>query len=236
MNHTELLLGQAYFWVCAAMAVAGAIFTVIAKNPIRGAMGLLMTILAIAGIYLALHAQFLAAIQLIVYAGAIVVLFLFVIMLLGPAAQPPRDRRGLGPRIAGSLGLVLVAVGGVITMMVWDGKTKVPAFPVVRGGEGSIESMAHEVFVNGIVPFELSSALLIVAVVGAVAVARGRQGEQNLKGLSAQEQRMAAAFQPGGVSPSDVAVSTGHLLGPGTHVPVALQGGERARAEAELPR
>ncbi|MEA2751537.1 MAG: NADH-quinone oxidoreductase subunit, partial [Myxococcales bacterium] len=80
MNSTELALGQAYFWVCAALAVGGAISTVVAKNPIRSAMGLLMMILSIAGIYLALHAQFLAAIQLIVYAGAIVVLFIFVIM------------------------------------------------------------------------------------------------------------------------------------------------------------
>ena len=103
MNSTELALGQAYFWICAALAVAGAVFTVIAKNPIRGAMGLLMMIVSIAGIYLALHAQFLAAIQLIVYAGAIVVLFIFVIMLLGPDATPPHDHRGRVTRTAGGI-------------------------------------------------------------------------------------------------------------------------------------
>ena len=97
-------LGYAYFYVCATLAVLGAIATIAAKNPIRGAMGLLLMILSIAGLFLALHAQFLAAIQLIVYAGAIVVLFLFVIMLLGPSASTPlgspranpaRPRRGL---------------------------------------------------------------------------------------------------------------------------------------------
>ena len=65
------------------------------------AMGLLLLILSIAGLFLALHAQFLAAIQLIVYAGAIVILFLFVIMLLGPSASTPRDRRGIAARVFG---------------------------------------------------------------------------------------------------------------------------------------
>ena len=88
-------LALVYFYGCAAAAVLGALGVVLAKNPIRSAMGLLLTILSVAGLFLALHAQFLAAIQLIVYAGAIVVLFLFVIMLLGPSAQPPSDRRGV---------------------------------------------------------------------------------------------------------------------------------------------
>src|SRR5215510_7816937 len=95
------LWGLIFFYVCAAVALIGALVTVSAKNPIRGAMGLLSTILAIAGLFMALHAQFLAAIQLIVYAGAIVVLFLFVIMLLGPSASPPRDQRGQWARALG---------------------------------------------------------------------------------------------------------------------------------------
>ena len=66
-----------YFYTCAAVALLGALGTVIAKNPIRGAMWLMVTIISVAGIFLALHAHFLAAIQLIVYAGAIVVLFMF---------------------------------------------------------------------------------------------------------------------------------------------------------------
>src|SRR5271155_1348044 len=94
-------LGAAYFYVCALLALGGAVSVVVSKSPIRGAMGLLLLILSIAGLFLALHAQFLAAIQLIVYAGAIVVLFLFVIMLLGPSSMAPRDRRGL---IARSIG------------------------------------------------------------------------------------------------------------------------------------
>src|ERR1700686_5068752 len=101
-------VGQSYFYICAALAIAGALLTITNPNPIRGAMGLMTTILAIAGLFLALHAQFLAAIQLIVYAGAVVVLFIFVIMLLGPSAAPPADNRGIVGRAFGG-GLFAIA-------------------------------------------------------------------------------------------------------------------------------
>jgi NADH-quinone oxidoreductase subunit J len=174
MNPTELALGQAYFWICAAMAVTGAVFTVVAKNPIRGAMGLLMMILSIAGIYLALHAQFLAAIQLIVYAGAIVVLFIFVIMLLGPDATSPHDERGRIPRTlsAGAFGLAGI---GAMSLLIRTAppiaKGKLLASPPTDFG--SVESFGRILFTDALVPFELSSALLMVAIIGAVAVARG---------------------------------------------------------------
>src|SRR5215469_3527298 len=106
-------LGLIYFYGCAAAAVLGALAVVVSKNPIRGAMGLLLLILSVAGLFLALHAQFLAAIQLIVYAGAIVVLFLFVIMLLGPSASTPSDRRGLVPRLFGGGLFALAGIGGI---------------------------------------------------------------------------------------------------------------------------
>src|SRR6185369_8828153 len=99
---------------CSILAILGALAVVLNKNPIRGAMGLLLMILSIAGLFLALHAQFLAAIQLIVYAGAIVVLFLFVIMLLGPSASTPSDHRGRIPRF---IGAGLFALGGLAAML-----------------------------------------------------------------------------------------------------------------------
>lgn len=194
MNPTEMALGQAYFFVCAAIAVAGALCTVVAKNPIRGAMGLLLMIVSIAGLFLALHAQFLAAIQLIVYAGAIVVLFLFVIMLLGPSATAPSDERG---RVARTVGGALY--GGVSLMAMWlvikaakEHPIMVQAAGVAKAGGaqaatdatkllvsapadfGSVDSFGRILFTQTLLPFELSSALLMVAVIGAVAVARGR--------------------------------------------------------------
>ncbi|MBL0194821.1 MAG: NADH-quinone oxidoreductase subunit J [Myxococcales bacterium] len=174
-------LGQAYFWICAALAVIGAISTVASKNPIRGAMGLLMMVLSVAGLFLALHAQFLAAIQLIVYAGAIVVLFLFVIMLIGPSANTPSDRRGLPSRAIGALAFGLGGVGAM-TLLVRAGLQAAAANPgagtvppVPPTDFGGIDAVGRVLFTQGLVPFELSSALLMVAIVGAIAVARGKQ-------------------------------------------------------------
>jgi NADH-quinone oxidoreductase subunit J len=169
-------LGQAYFYVCAATALVGALSVVIAKNPIRGAMGLLLMILAIAGLFLALHAQFLAAIQLIVYAGAIVVLFLFVIMLLGPSASTPSDHRGRIPRVIGASLFGAAGLGSIALLITSAPKVEgaKPLLANVVGDFGSIDAFGRVLFTQGLLPFELSSALLMVAIVGAVAVARGR--------------------------------------------------------------
>src|SRR5262249_23191715 len=96
-----------FFALVALLVIVGGIATVAAKNPIRGAMGLLTTIVGIAGMYLLLSAEFLAAIEIIVYAGAVVVLFLFVIMLLGPSATSGRDTRGWSARYLGAAVLLI---------------------------------------------------------------------------------------------------------------------------------
>jgi NADH-quinone oxidoreductase subunit J len=169
--------GQLFFYVCALTAIAGALGVVLAKNPIRGAMGLLLMILSIAGIFLALHAQFLAAVQLIVYAGAIVVLFLFVIMLLGPSASTPSDHRGRIPRIIGAalFGLIGLGVTLILVRSAPPGsETAASLLPPVANDFGTIDAFGKLLFGPGLAPFELSSALLMVAIVGAVAVARGR--------------------------------------------------------------
>jgi NADH-quinone oxidoreductase subunit J len=160
-----------YFHVCALLAVIGALTTVINPNPIRGAMGLLLMILSLAGVFLQLHAQFLAAVQLIVYAGAIVVLFLFVIMLLGPDATPPHDRRGRFARTFAGLLFALCAIG-LMAAVVHGGMHFKPTTP--DDDFGSIDQFGRVLFDYGLVPFELSSALLMVAVLGAVAVAKGK--------------------------------------------------------------
>src|ERR1700690_386026 len=105
-----------YFYGCAGLAVLGALCVVIAKNPIRSAMGLLLLILSVAGLFIELRAQFLAAVQLIVYAGAIVVLFLFVIMLPGASASPAHDGRGIVVRVfsGGLFGLAGLGALGAI--------------------------------------------------------------------------------------------------------------------------
>jgi NADH-quinone oxidoreductase subunit J len=167
-------LVQIYFYACAALAIGGAVSVIASKNPIRGAMGLLLLILSVAGLFLSLQAQFLAFIQLIVYAGAIVVLFLFVIMLLGPSAVSPSDRRGVVMRTFGAF--VFALFMALILVPLWHSAAKHPQ-TLASPDFGSIDAFGWTLFTDALVPFELSSALLMVAVLGAVAVARGRQGE-----------------------------------------------------------
>ena len=88
--------GQLIFLLCAVVAIVTAVLTVSLRSPLRAAVSLLAHILSLAGLYLTLHAHLLAAIQLLVYAGAVVVLFIFVIMLIGPSAMPASKDRRLG--------------------------------------------------------------------------------------------------------------------------------------------
>jgi NADH-quinone oxidoreductase subunit J len=176
----ETMIGNAFFWVCALASLLGALATIAAKNPIRNAMGLLLTIAGIAGLFLALHAQFLAAIQLIVYAGAVVILFVFVIMLLGTDATPPKDSRAAFSRIAGATGAVAVAVA--LTGLLLKTNEAPHFMPTAHGELGTIDAVGREIFTTGLVPFELVTALFIVAVVGAIAVARGKQAHEMTSG------------------------------------------------------
>jgi NADH-quinone oxidoreductase subunit J len=167
--------GAVFFVFCALTCLVGAVSTVAAKSAIRSAVGLLATVLGIAGLYLQLRAQLLAAVQLIVYAGAVVVLFVFVIMLLGPdargrpaAASTSRWSRAVVGALAAAVALVAVGFSGLSA-------TEPTAFQHVESSLGSVAAVGGWLYSGGLVPFELTTALLIVAVVGAVAVARGRR-------------------------------------------------------------
>ncbi|NUQ77174.1 MAG: NADH-quinone oxidoreductase subunit J [Polyangiaceae bacterium] len=168
-----------YFGLCTLLVLGGGVGTVAARNPIRGAMGLLAAIVGVAGLFLLLSAEFLAIIQILVYAGAVVVLFLFVIMLLGPSARYRRDARTAIPRYIGA-GVFLALAASSIILLARAGKGEITTLGQAPAGLGTIEGLGAELFRAGIIPFELSGALLLVAVVGAVAVARGKQIDPTL--------------------------------------------------------
>jgi len=175
-------VGNVFFAVCSVAALVGAICTVLAKNPIRGAMGLLLTIVGIAGLFLKLNAQFLAAIQLIVYAGAVVVLFVFVVMLLGPDAGAAEQKSEPTGRILRGLSGALMAVIALASLSLVLASTGKPQrFGHVGPLHGTVEAVGLQLFNKAIVPFELTTALLIVAVVGAIAVARSRHQPRKQK-------------------------------------------------------
>lgn len=160
----------AAFVVLAVLAVASAIVVVAHKNPVRSAVALAFNLVSIAGFYLLLEAQFIALLQVIVYAGAIMVLILFVIMLLNL-----REERL--PHPAGTfqkpLAVVLCAVLFVaIARAIWRGGPA--SFPAVEAGYGSVKSVGDALFSSFWYPFEAISLLLVAAMVGAVLLAKKR--------------------------------------------------------------
>jgi len=165
------------WWVFASIAIGGAIGTVTRKNPIASLMFLVLAFFALAGIYVLLGAHFIAAVQVIVYAGAILVLFLFVIMLLNLGHDYRSDLRGGAWIVAGFVS------AGVIGWAVFRSVTEPDAF-VDRGGQQAIEASVRELNAVGaiaqplfrefVVAFELTSILLLVAIVGAVILAKRR--------------------------------------------------------------
>jgi NADH-quinone oxidoreductase subunit J len=175
MNTVEIL----FFAVASLLVFAGGIITVAARNPIRGAMGLLSAIVGIAALYLMLSAEFLAAIQILVYAGAVVVLFLFVIMLLGPASLSGRDTKTAIPRYTGMIVFALSA-GMALLFLYRHSAGKLTTFAKAPPGLGSVEAIGKQLFTTDLVPFEVTGALLLIAAIGAIAVARGKQPDPTM--------------------------------------------------------
>jgi len=166
----------AFFAFNALLTFGGGLITVGSRRPIRSAMGLLASIVGIAGCYLLLAAEFLAAIQLIVYAGAVVILFIFVVMLLGSASVSPSDARSAVPRYLGA-GVFLFSGVGALGLVIRAATAEAEAAKALPEKFGKVSAIGHEIFTSRIVPFELTGALLLVAVVGAMAVARGKQSD-----------------------------------------------------------
>lgn len=158
------------FWTFAIITLAGGMGVVLARNPINGAMALVGSFFALAGLFLLLDAQLIAALQVLVYAGAIMVLFLFVIMLLNLG---PRD---LGPPrfgIGKAVGLLAVAATGAYLLKVVLPFERGPTSPV-DPGFGTVASVGRLLYQQYTLPFEVVSLLLLTAILAAVVVAKGR--------------------------------------------------------------
>jgi NADH-quinone oxidoreductase subunit J len=168
------------FVLASAMMLIGAFGVITRRNPVHAALSLVLTLFGVAVHFVALEAYFLAAVQIIVYAGAIVVLFLFVIMLLGVdkaedlQTEPLVAQRWLaGIAGLGLLGLLVIAVSrGVETLTTRAEGLATSAEDA--SGDANIQQLARSVFGDYVVAFELTSILLVVAVVGTVMLARRR--------------------------------------------------------------
>ena len=152
------------------LAVASALIVVLHRNPVRSAIALAFNLISIAGFYLLLHGQFIALVQVIVYAGAILVLILFVIMLLNLREEQLPHPSGTFQR---PLALLLCAAFvAAVGRAIWAGAPK--AFPEADPGFGNVAFVGRALFSTFWYPFEVVSLLLVVAMVGAVLLAKRR--------------------------------------------------------------
>lgn len=162
---------RAFFLLFAAVAIGSGLMVIMARNPIHSALSLIVSLVQVAAIFVLLGSPFLAAIQIFVYVGAVMVLFLFVIMMLDvrEAARVRFLRGGTIPTL-----VVLVLLGAEMLILLLDSE-RFPASPA--GGEGalgagSLERLSTTLFTDYLFPFEVASVILLVALVGAIVLAR----------------------------------------------------------------
>jgi len=185
------------FYFFGALAVIASLLVIAQRNPVYSVLLLIASFGALSGLYILLDAPFAAAIQIIVYAGAIMVLFVFVIMLLNVREEESRtDRQKYLKFLAAPLFLALLAEVAVVIRFV-----NMPA-PAIEDPNtaidpsqslGTVESIAHVMFTDFVLPFEATSVLILMAIVGAMYLARRDSGE----GAERIEQALATdAAQP----------------------------------------
>ena len=161
------------FVVAAVAVLSGALGVVLASHPVHSALMLVMTLFGIAVLFVAQQADFLAAVQVIVYAGAIVVLFLFVIMLLGVDRSENIGYETLhGQRpVALVAGIAVIAAVFFLARKAWVSGAHSVAGPA-SGPGSNVEKLADALFTRYLLAFEMTSVLLVIAVIGAVVLAR----------------------------------------------------------------
>jgi len=162
------------FYVLATVTLVSALLVVLMRRPLHNVLFMILTMIGLAGLFLLLHAEFIAMVQLIVYAGAVMVLFLFVIMLLNLDQVRTRAE---GARSVRWWGGAVIAVGilGIVWMVM---KAFVPPAGVSPAGaeaaRSNTEILGRELFSTYLLPFEIASILLLAAIIGAVVLARRR--------------------------------------------------------------
>ena len=167
----------AVFLVSAAVVLVGALGVVTSRNPVHAALSLVLTLFGVAVLFVAQRADFLAVVQVIVYAGAIVILFLFVIMLLGVDKAENLEVEPLVGQRPAAIGLGLAGLACLLLPIAfgkWEWLSGQPSVvgPAHSGPDPNITRIARALFTRYLVPFEATSVLLVIAVIGAVVLAR----------------------------------------------------------------
>jgi NADH-quinone oxidoreductase subunit J len=191
------LLDKVVFAILAGGAVAGALFTITRKNPVAAVMSLVATFFALAGIYATLNAHFLAVLQVLVYAGAIMVLFIFVVMILNREEVEPISFRGIITRGVGVLASIFGVLVAVRLVLVTRDTALMKGTGAVADDYGTVGAAGMSLFKDFIYPFEAISLLLLVAVVGGVLVSRSHKQEEKAEAEAVRMRAVHAAAGPG---------------------------------------
>ena len=191
---TQVSAGEAWaFWILGSLAVIGALGMVLSRNAVHSALWLVVTMLCLGFLYVVNSAPFLGAVQIIVYTGAIMMLFLFVLMLVGRDASDSLIETLRGQRVAA------VLLGAGFAALVGTGLARalgdVPAVGLSRtNADGNVPGIAALLFTRYVFAFEVTSALLITAAVGAMVLAHVERAKGEMVD---QVTRMAQRFRPG---------------------------------------
>lgn len=182
----------ALFLAFAALSVVAAFNVILQRNPIYSAIALIVVLVSLAALFLTLYAQFIAAIQIIVYAGAIMVLFVFVIMLLNVRAEEAKtDKQKYLQWLAVPLFGALLAEVFFVIRYIGDTPTPLPSANTVANPAqvvGTVESVATGMFTTYLLPFEATSVLILMAIVGALLLAKRETPQDAQRRLEAQQQ------------------------------------------------
>ena len=163
------LVGQTAFYYLAAVSVVSALLAITRRDPVHSMLWVLGLFLHVAGIFLLAGAEFLAAVQVVVYAGAILVFYLFFVMLLDMPREIARPRSGAHWPLAAAAGLAFASLA-------WYARDAVIGPGAGHASPGSLSSIGTALFTQFALPFEIVSLVLLAAIVGAVVIARKRIG------------------------------------------------------------
>jgi NADH-quinone oxidoreductase subunit J len=223
LTHGEVPLGEAIaFWILAPLSLAGAMGTVLLKNAVHSALSLAGTMMCLGMFYLIEQGPFLGFVQIIVYTGAIMILFLFVLMLVGRDSSDSLVETLRGQRLAAALfGIGFALLVAVSIGRAFKGVTPKNLNSASTNGDGSnVNNIANLLFTRYLIAFELTSALLIVAAVGAMVLAHIEREEAKPTQKSLARARIRSGRPqplPGpGVLSSHNAIGTAALLPDGS--------------------
>jgi len=236
----EVNAGEAVvFWVCAVLSVLGAIGLITSRKAVHSALWMALTMINLAILYIANNAPFLGMVQVIVYTGAVMMLFLFVLMVVGVDSSDSLIETIRGQRVlAILLGLLLIVI------LVWGLGSSLSGLPSVgldaanRLDGGNVQSIAHLIFTDYLLVFEVTSALLITAAMGAMVLAHREHWQPKPTQAELSIARFKGDEHPGnrpnpGIYARHNAVDTPALLPDGTPTEASIPGALRSRADVQ---